>query len=300
MKPRPTILKIAQWGQLTTLLLPVYLAQEAGFLDKAGIRLKYIPIGNADEIVNAVADGSCDLAMSGPTMPALAEQAPYQMKVIASIVHRAAVHGLTANPVIHKIKTVQDFVGLRVATAPRPSTAYSIMAALKKRNRRLLKNMTLIEAPIGQQIEYVRRGEADLYIDQEPYVSAAEAKGYRVVFSAAEMFGPLSFTGLYGKTEILEAKKDAITVLCKAVAKACALIAAEPEKAAALTANIFKGLPPEIHRTAVMRLYASHVWPKNPVISKEAWNNAIGIRRDIGMRFVRNAWNVVDNSFNKA
>ncbi|MDR3425586.1 MAG: ABC transporter substrate-binding protein [Alphaproteobacteria bacterium] len=282
---------------MTTLCLPVYLAEEAGWLREAGIRLRYVLVGNADKSVESVAQGACDLAMSGPTMPALAEQAHYNMRVIAAIVDRAAVHGLTANPVIQKIGDVRDFAGLRIAVAPRPSTAYALMAALKKRNRRLLKNMTLIEAPIGQQIEFVRSGQADLYIDQEPYVSAAEAQGYRVVFSAAEMFGPLSFTGLYGRAETLDAKKDMIAALCDATAKACKMIYADPEETEALTIKIFKGLPPPVIRASLTRLRDAQVWPKNLVTTKEAWDNAIGLRRDIGMRFMRNSWSVIDNAF---
>jgi len=297
MKSRSATLHLAQWGQLTTLCLPVYLAQEAGFLKKAGIKLRYTMAGNADAIAAMVADGACDLAVSGPTMCALKDMAQHEMKVIGAIVHRAAVHGLSASPIIQEIDNVKDFAGLRIGTAPRPSTAYSLMASLKKENKRVLKNMRLIEAPIGQQIESVTRGNADLYIDQEPYVSLAESKGYRIVFSATEMFGPLSFTALYGRTDRIAENEDAITALCAAVTKACDLIYSDPEKVDALTVNIFKPLKPEIVRTSVERLRVAQIWPKRLNTTKEAWNNAVQIRRNIGMRFVRNTWDVVDNRY---
>ena len=299
MKPQLITLTIAQWGQMTTLCLPIYLAQEAGWLEEAGIRLRHKLVGNADQIVASVANGECDLAMSGPTMCALPDFAKYEMKVVAAIVDRAAVHGLTANPVIHKISNVSDFAGLRIAVAPRPSTAHSLIAALKKKNRRLLKNMSLIEAPIGQQIEFVRRGEADLYIDQEPYVSAAEAKGYRVVFSAAEMFGPLSFTGLYARSQTLLAKNEAIKILCQVATKACKVIYEDPRQTEALTLKIFKGLPHDVVCASLKRSTTAKIWPKRLITTEDAWDNAINLRRSIGMRFVRNSWNIIDNGFVK-
>jgi ABC-type nitrate/sulfonate/bicarbonate transport system substrate-binding protein len=258
--------------------------------------LRYDLVGNADTIIDSVCNDECDLAMSGPTLCALPDRARYQMKIVAAIVHRAAVHGLTTNPVIENITSVKDCAGLRIAVAPRPSTAYSLIACLKKQNRRLLKNMSIIEAPIGQQIEYTRNGEADLYIDQEPYVSAAEAQGYRVIFNASEMFGPLSFTGLYGKAETLETKADAIKALCAAIAKACHIIYADAEQTDKLAAEIFKGLPTQVIKASLNRLRAECIWPKRPITSRQAWDNALGIRRATGIRFARNAWDVVDNS----
>jgi ABC-type nitrate/sulfonate/bicarbonate transport system substrate-binding protein len=99
-------------------------------------------------------------------------------------------------PAIQTLKTLADFVQLRIGSFPQPSTTYTVISALKEKNKRLLRYMQIIEAPIGQQAALLKNNQADIILELEPMVSLAEENNLRAVFSLSDYSQIGAITGL--------------------------------------------------------------------------------------------------------
>ena len=86
--------------------------------------------------------------------------------------------GVTNQDKIKTITTPAQLNGLRISSFPEPSTTYTFLRELKRKD---CPNLTIVQAPFGGQIALLEAGKVDIALDLEPSISIAEDKGYRVV-----------------------------------------------------------------------------------------------------------------------
>ncbi len=282
----PQKIRIAQWGYVNMLYLPVYLAIEGGFFAKHGLDIELVFPGNDDEVFAAVAKGKAELGLGDPTFCALKKNAKHDVKMLATIMDRIGTWGFTSNPVIPVIKDKDDMVNLRIGTYPSPATGTSILKNLKASNKRLLRSMQIIEAPIGKQFGLLASGKADIVIDIEPFVSMAESKGCKVVYSFSKLHGPFAFTGLVAKNEFLEGSSERTKAILDGVKKGFKALENNPALVAKTCAKYFPDMDEAVLKKATARLLKEHSWPKNIKPSPASWMNAIKTHEGIGDVFV--------------
>lgn len=290
-------IKIAQWRQINTLYLPLYIAMEEGFFARSGLEVDLHLAGNDDEIFAAVAKGDADFGVGDPAFCAMKDNEKAQAKIIATIGGRPGFWGLTQNPVIPVIKKPADMVNLRIGTFPRPSTNFSLLQEIKERHKRLLKSMTIVEAPIGDQFGLLAAGEADIVIDIEPFVSIAEDKGCRIVYSYAELHGPYAFTGLYTLQKTIDENPETVRRAAQGIDKALKTIHSDPAIALRTLQKLFPAVKASILRKSIRRHLKAGIWQQDARTTKTAWKTAIKTRSRIGDEFTDEIYGCIDNGF---
>lgn len=290
-------IKIAQWAQINTLYLPVYIAMECGLFAAKGIEAKLILAGNDDDIIDAVRSGKAHFGLGDPTFCAMKKYQKNPCRVLLAIGQRAVMYGLTKDPSRPEIISISDLVNTRITCFPKPSTTYSLIAELKTGYKRLLKSLQIIESPIGEQFDTLARGEADMIVDIEPFISIAENKGYRVIYSFAKAHGPYAMTGFFTRQELIETNPTLVQKSTSAIIKAIDILLNDPKTALEVSQKIFPQLPLAVHQASLQRLRQDNAWPQDGLFSRVAWEKAITTRENIGDKFMEDVFLAVDDRF---
>ncbi len=290
---RKKTIKFAQWAQINTAYLPLYIAMETGIFGEYSIDVEINQVGNDDEIFNAVASGEADFGVGDPVFCAMQKNKHFNAKVIATIANRAGIFGFTHNPVIPEIKSKADLVNLRVGSFPAPSTVYALITEVKNQNKRLLKSMQIIEAPIGEQIDLLGDGRADIALDVEPFVSLAESKGYRVVHSFPNFHGPYTMTGMYVLQRTIDQDPERVTQVANAIQKALNIIHTDQDAVLQVSKKLFPQLKDSVHRRSIDRLKNQNIWPETIRVERKPWKAAIKTRKNTGDQFVGDVFDCV-------
>ena len=107
-------IRIAQWQQINSLYLPLYVAIEEGLFRENDIQVELVPLGNDDEVFEYVISGKADFGVSDPVFCAMKKYKDADAKILLTIVNNLTYWGMTHNPVIRDIKSTEDLVGLRI------------------------------------------------------------------------------------------------------------------------------------------------------------------------------------------
>ncbi len=269
-------IKVGHWGYPHLLYLPYYIAINTGIFEKRGLDVQTIYSGNDQDVYKAVLKGKVDFAISDPLFSIENE------KVLCSgiVVNRIGIWGISHNPAIKKITRLEDLVGLRIGSLPSPATTYSLIKALKEKNKRLLKSLKIIEAPIGNQQTLLSSNKADVILELEPMVSLAESYGIKPVFSLADYYKDFAFTGITHSKNLLEENPEAVKKFMVAINKGLKVCLRNEKVAIKVSKELFKTYPEAILKKAYARLLKAKVWPENTTIDKVSWQIASTVRKN--------------------
>lgn len=282
--------RIAQWQQLNLLYLPVYVAMEAGLLRRHGLRASLVFSGNDDRTYADVAAGRAEFGIGDPVFCLQGKRgAPFKTMLLATIARRAGLWGVTHNPVIQPVRVLSDLAGLRVGCYPAPSTSHTLLFALKNSNKRLLSGMQIVETPIGNQCEAVLEGKADIALHIEPYVSLAEQRGWRRVYSFSQVHGELLFSALYVHAEWARDNPKVVKGVLAALGSALQLLIERPDVALKVARKFFPDFPDGLLQTAIRQHLKSRIWSLTPEIIPEQLRQSISLHRQCG-RTLRTDW----------
>lgn len=280
--------RIAQWRQLNMLYLPVYIAMESGLLQQRGIKASLIPVGNDNETYAEVSSGRAEFGVGDPSFCLQEDgRTEFLAKPFATIVQRAGLWGITQNPVIKTVSDLADLVGLRVGCYPEPSTSHALLAGLKAKHRRLLSAMKIVEAPIGQQCEIVLSGQADLALHVEPYVSLAESRDWRRVYSFARLHEPMTFSAMYVNADWAKTQRQVIADISVALESALQMIRADRQTATKITMKFFPDFPEAVVSRAISMQLKERIWPRRSLIKTSELSHLLSIRQLSGEKFKR-------------
>lgn len=294
---KPSRIRIAQWKQTSLPYLPLYVADLEGFFDERGVQVQIDPVGNDHEVFGEVLSGKAWLGLGDPTFCARKEFVSTPTGVIATIVDRVAFWGLAANELISPVRYVEDLVQLRVGCFPRPSTSYSLIAATKSEHKRLLRSMEIVEGEIGKLAALIEEGRCDLILDYEPYVSLAEERGYRAVYSLPDFHGPFALTGLYALSTNLAAWPEIARAIVGGINEALGAIETSDEIALRVARKVFPQFSAGLLSKAIGRLKAERVWRKDPRTMETSFLAAIKVRKSIGEKFITSPGRVINDTF---
>ncbi len=290
---------IAQWGQEKYLIyLPLYVAMEEGMFAEQGIsvRLKYS--GNDDQTFAAVIHGSAQLGIGDPVFAAIARERGFSSRVVGLLLGTVANWGVSNQRDLSKITVPSDLAGLRIGSLPAPSTTFTLLKEFLEQHKAVVGSATIVEAPIGAQLALLEAGKADFAIELEPAVSIAESKGYRVVYSSAQFYGPYAFTGLTTTDDMLATRGSAIQKVVTGVQRALEALHRDPALGVRVAKKLFPNLPPSVVGRAVHRMLEEQTFPKQVVVSEEAWQRALETRLAVGdLKKPQKTDLVVDNRF---
>lgn len=294
---QPEKVIIVQWGKERILLyLPLYVAMEEGLFTKRGLDVDLQFGGNMDQVFATVISGSAQFGVADPVATAFSHDKGGPGKTIAMMLTKLAFSGVTNKDSVQEIKTPQDLDGLRVGSFPEPSTGFTLLNEIKHKNN--LKNMTIVQAPIGGQIALLEAGKADLAIDSEPSVSIFEDKGYRVVFSLASMTDSQVITGITTTEDVIKNRPQTVQKIVDGVQEAINLIYNDPEIAYRVSRKLYPNLFDKVIHAAVDRMMSAGMYPRSVVVVDNLWQRTLKTRLDSGeLRKPQTTDVAVDNRF---
>jgi len=265
------------------LYLPLYIASDNGYFRDEGIDASVVTGGGDSQAFAAVVGGSADFSQGDPMMVPISRQRGGPGKIVGNVVGRVAFWGVAIDPKISKIEKPQDFIGKRVVTYPAPMTIY----ALQKRN--LLEagvkpddGTSIVQAQFGTELAPLFSGNADITMTLEPVVSQALAKGARIVYSFPERYGDFSLTGIMVKEDLIQKNPALVQRVLNAYQRALTFAHQNPDGAVAVAIKEFPDVDKAVIENAVLRMLAEETIPKFVTVSKESYQRAVGVRRDIG------------------
>lgn len=274
-----TKITIAQWGQAKYLIyLPVYIAQEKGFFKKRGLEVSIVFSGNDNQVFATVARGDAQFGVGDPTFAAISRQRGFDGVVVASIVDRVALWGVTKSD--RSFKSPVDFARTTIGTFPRPSTTYTLVKQMIEKDR--IPGARIVQVAIGNELALLESGQADVVMMLEPAASIAESKGYHIATSFPKLWGPFAFTGLTSTQSYVKTHPKVVNSVRAALADALTLLHQRPAEAIAVAQKLFPNLDPKILANAVNRMLRDGTIPTNVNVSREGWLRAIGVRQSMG------------------
>jgi NitT/TauT family transport system substrate-binding protein len=271
---------IAQFGHVF-LYMPLYVAVNKGFFKEQGLDVRLVSTGGDEKTFTAVASGNAQFGVSDPTFTAIARERGQGGKVVAGIVRGVPFWVVTFNPAIKKIDTPMGFSGYRIATYTAPSTSYAVMKNILQNGGKPV-NARIVQGAFGTLLALLRARQADMALDIEPIVSIATHQGGRIVYSPAAHLGDFAFTGLTVSDGFYKQHPDQIQQAVNAITKAMKFIRQDFEGAVAVARKEFPEVPEPVVREALKRLVQEGTVPPSPVLTKQAWDRAIALRREIG------------------
>lgn len=300
--PKPTLVRVAQWGQERYLIyLPLYVAMEEKLFEREGLAATISFTGNDDQTFAAVAGGSADFGIGDPAFAAISHAKGFPARVIGTVVGGVAIWGVTNQKNLKVLQRPEDLAGLRIGTFPAPSTNYTLMRDLEASLPAALPKPTIVQAAIGAQLGLLESGAADIAMVLEPAASVAESQGYRVVYSSPKFHGPFSFTGVTTTEDVLRAKGDVAAKFIKGLQQAMRDCRSQPFICERVAKKLFPDLSPDVTKRAIARMISENTFPESVVVDPAAWQKALKVRVEVGdLESLEKADGVVDNRFAEA
>jgi NitT/TauT family transport system substrate-binding protein len=276
MKP----ITIAQYGHLF-LYLPLYVACDKGYFANQGLNVKLVSTGGDEKTFAAVSSGNAQFGVADPTFTAIARERGQGGKVVASVVNGVPFWGVAFNHDIKRIEQPSGLAGLRIATYPAPSTNYTVMKKLLANNGKPI-NATIVQGAGGAIVPMVKANKADIAMELEPAASIAVSQGAHIVWSLHKQFGTFAITGLTVTDDYAAKNGDTIKTVVGCLQEAFRYMHDNFEGTIAVAKKEFPEVPDKILRIALTRMLNENTVPTSPVMTEEAWDKAIEMRRETG------------------
>jgi NitT/TauT family transport system substrate-binding protein len=240
--------KIVVSDAKTTHHLNLYVAQDLGYFKKRNLDVSIVEAKELSAARDAVVSGQADVFWSCPTVAiaAVANGAP--IKVISQVKTPC-----TSVLVVKKdspIKTWKDLKGKHIAGI---SPTCEAVIAYEKKARENGGEYILEKLAGGPAIAALEAGKVDGAILEEPHVSIAELKGYKVVLRDAASNVPCRT--INARTGYLKENSEALKRFIEAIKEANAFILKDPSgKQVVEIAKKYTGAPEDAIRHGNGRL----------------------------------------------
>jgi NitT/TauT family transport system substrate-binding protein len=277
-----TPVTVAQFGHVF-LYMPLYVALRAGFFQEQGLDVKLVSTGGDEKTFTAVSTGNAQFGVSDPTFAAIARERGQGGKVVAGIVKGTPFWVITFKNEIKPIAAPSGFAGYKIATYTAPSTSYAVMKnILQNGGKGKPVEAKIVQGAFGTLLPMLKANHADMALEIEPMVSIANHQGAHIVYSPAAAPGDFAFTGLTVSDDFFAKHPEQIQAAVNALASAMKFIHKDPKGTLEIAKKEFPEVPEAVIKDALGRLVSSGTTPATPLMTKNAWDNAIALRKELG------------------
>lgn len=276
-----TPITIAQYGHLF-LYIPVYVATNKGYFNDEGLDVKLVSTGGDEKTFAAVTSGNAQFGVADPTFVAIARERGQGGKVVAQVVNGVPFWGVAFKDSIKPFDDLQKFEGMRIATFTAPSTNYTVMKHVLQNDGKPIKGTIVQGSPTGSIVAMVKADQADIAMELEPTASIAVSNGAHVVVSLQKQFGDFAITGLTCSDDYSKGHSQEIEAVVRALGRAMKFIHSDFDGTIEIARKEFPEIDEKVLRSALKRMVDEGTVPSNPVMTKEGWDKAIALRREVG------------------
>ena len=279
---------------------PVYLARQRGLFAKQGLDVSISTAGGIATVLPIILSRRAQFALSGsaPSVNGTLNGAP--LKCIACVAGGTSL--LVLGRPGARVTSLGDFKGKTIATLRFPSNTNTTPKYVLTKLLGIdpaANGITFLELPPGAQTQAVKDGRADFAVVFEWDASIGVTQfGLEVVYGLADVIGPNCSSAIFATQSYLAADGDVAQRLLNAIAEAMKVIHTEPGAYEAASAKAFPGVPAAaIHLGSDRLLAMKDVVPRNPIITKEAWNKVMTLELGTTLKETLPFERMVDNSF---
>lgn len=159
--------------------LPLFVAEEKGFLKEEGVTFETFPIASSNQLVDGIIAGNLDFFIESSAVPILAVeiQSPGKLKVfsVSEITPKAPFDALLVKE-NSSIKSLSDLAGKKIGVFP-GSTAANILKKYLIDKGIDVSGITFIPMPPQNHLTALLEGSVDVIHAYEPTTSFALTKG---------------------------------------------------------------------------------------------------------------------------
>lgn len=256
---------------------PFYVALARGAYAQEGVDVRFGSAAAPGRAALDVMEGATDVSWGGPMRVAHA----YQTVPDCDLVSFAEVVGRDPFMLVGREPrprfAVRDLMDLRVGSVSEVPTPW---LCLQEDLRRAGVDPALVsrvaDHSMADNAEALRRGELDVVQVFEPVASLLQADGTGHVWYAAANRGLTSYTTFYTRRSVLQARREELRGMVRAIHRALKWVAqADGPAIAAAVAQFFPELPPEILAAAYTRYKALGIWNRDPLMKREGYDRLL-------------------------
>ena len=231
-------------GQGSWSTLPYIVADERGFFEKEGLKVRLITFRGTNLMLTALLAGELDYATILPFLTGASARG-LPVKILAAVT-KSSSYVIISRPEIENIKALR---GKKVGIYSFGSSAdYAAYAALSRSGLDPNRDLTIL--PIGggspERFAALASGSVDATVVTSPSEYAAEKQGLRILVSAGELsrLVRIPLTGVGATQKKMEKDPDEIVRLLRALRSATLLLLEKPEYSLSLFDRILRVEPP--------------------------------------------------------
>jgi NitT/TauT family transport system substrate-binding protein len=277
---KTTPITIAQFGHVF-LYMPLYVAVDQGFFKDEGLDVKLVSTGGDEKTFTAVSAGNAQFGVSDPVFAAIARERGQGGKVVAQIVGGTPFWIVTYKANIKPIVDPSQLAGLKIAAYTAPSTCYAVTKQLLQNGGKPVKAQ-IVQGAFGSLQAMLKSDQADAAMEIEPVVSTAVAAGGHIIYSPAAQQKTFAFTGLTVSDQYCQEHPEVIQHAVNAIVKAMNYIQTDSKGTFDVAKKEFPETDDKIIVAALKRMTQGGTTPKTPLLAKNAWANAIALRKELG------------------
>jgi NitT/TauT family transport system substrate-binding protein len=283
------------------LYLPLYVAQDKGFLGKNNIKIDG-EIGNSGTggvALTAVLHGDADFALGGPENTAYMNAKGGQTVSVAAAANSAPAWVVSKDGTA--LNSMADLKGSSIAVStPGTTTNTLLKEGLQQAGLSYNGDVKAQEVQQGSEISSVITGHTDYAVANEPYISQGVQKGLKIVYDWTKVYPEYAYSTFMTSRNFVKNNPDLVQHFVDAINQSLQYIHAHPEETVAVAQHRFPQLDKTVVADAVHRMIAANVYPKSALITPKAVQVAMQRQVNAGnLKVLPRYDDLIDPSFAK-
>ncbi len=283
------------------LYLPVYVARHEGLFAKHGIEVPVVrSAGSGPVALASVLSGEAQFSVHGPEHVGFARERGGQATAISAVANSAPVWVLARKDL--QFSGPADLKGKRIAVGLAPGTSNTLIKRLLQDNKlKIGTDVRITEVQNMLELGPVLSGNADIAVAYQPLVEQGLAQGLKIVHDFTADYPEYAFSTINTSQKLVDGNPDLVKRFVAAINDSLILIHSKPEIAKAVARKEFDSLDAATVNAAVQRMIDRNVYPPSVLITKKAFDNAIGMQQFVGnIKGEMHYEDLVNSSFAKA
>lgn len=197
-------------------------AEAAGYFDDANLEVELVPMAGGGEIIPALQSGSIQFGISDAMGVISASNQGIDVEYVtfnASQTEESPIHSVVVADTA--IAGPEELNGKTVATNSSYNTDWTMMREWLRQGGADIESISFVEMPFPDQLAALRAGTIDAAGMLEPFVTAAESEGLRVIGDFfTEVQSPSVLSGVAALTEYVDANEAVVERFVGAIEQA--------------------------------------------------------------------------------
>lgn len=237
-------------------VVPMYVAEQVGLYDQAGIKVELVPFLSALERDSALTAGAIDGALSDPIGSILLDQGRELVKITSLCLGKNPQEGvftILAAPG-SGLETVEDLKGIKIGVSNSTIIEYVTDRLLAEQDfsKQNIQKIEIKKMPI--RLQMLLSGAIKAATLPEPMASVAVEKGAIKILADDQAKKSLSQTVLIFRKQVLDNRANDVADFFTAYGQAVELINTKPEQFRTLFVEKAR-IPPNLAKTYPIPLY---------------------------------------------